>query len=161
MDEKISNEQVEIQNKNCDDLYVAHPLTEETVQVRGEKQNEVSISELGDQVHESLEVHEEEEKHPNETYEASKNPERNILEHISTEGAVTTEKIETGCELNPEEEFKEINNLDNIKEVMEQTRKAANKEVLTGTKGEIVGSMVPTTEIKTLHRTKFASALKF
>ncbi|GFZ19043.1 hypothetical protein Acr_27g0007820 [Actinidia rufa] len=81
LDEKNGSAEVEIPNKNGNDLYVTHPPVEVTVQVGDEKHDGVPIPKSGDQVHEALEAHKEEEMHINETYEAGKSPESTILEH--------------------------------------------------------------------------------
>lgn len=74
---------------------------EETVLKGGEKQNEVSLSESVDQVHEASasEVPEDEEKHANDSYEASKSPDSNISEHTYTEGELNTEATTSAKEI--------------------------------------------------------------
>ncbi|XP_057482441.1 uncharacterized protein LOC130769223 isoform X10 [Actinidia eriantha] len=81
LDEKNGSAEVEIPNKNGNDLYVTHPPVEVTVQVGDEKHDGVPIPKSGDQFHEAFEAHKEEEMHINDTYEAGKSPESTILEH--------------------------------------------------------------------------------
>lgn len=71
---------------------------EETVLEGAEKQNEVSLSESVDQVHEASasEVPEDEEKHANE---ASKSRDSNISEHTCTEGELNTEATNSAKEI--------------------------------------------------------------
>ena len=57
LDDKNGSAEVEIPNKNGNDLCVTHPPVEVTVQVGGEKHDEIPISESGDQVHEAFEAH--------------------------------------------------------------------------------------------------------
>ncbi|GFY87222.1 hypothetical protein Acr_05g0008610 [Actinidia rufa] len=81
LDDKNGSAEVEIPNKNGNNLCVTHPPVEVTVQVGGENHDEIPISESGDQVREAFEVHKEEEMQINEIYEAGKRPESIILEH--------------------------------------------------------------------------------
>ena len=79
-----------------------HPPVEVTVQVGGEKHDEIPISESGDHVREAFEAHKEEEKQINEIYESGKSPESIILEHtfnVHTSGPdyqKTNEATESG-----------------------------------------------------------------
>ena len=135
LDEKITSAEVEIQNNDSNELNVTQPSTEETVQMGSEKQDGVSVSRLGDQVHDADKVPKEVEKQINETYEANKSPESTVLEHALTEGEINIDKLDEGCELNNEDELKEINTMDNIK-VMEEKEKTVDREFHIATESE-------------------------
>ncbi|CAL5325681.1 unnamed protein product [Camellia sinensis] len=146
LDEKTRSTEVEIPNKNDNELYVTHPTVEETVQLGVEKQDEVSMSESGDQLHEAFEVPTEEEKHVNETYKASKSPQSTILDHTSIGEALNMDvtsttneldiNLEHGSELNSEKEVKEINAEETIKEEIEQKEKASDTEIQISTRSD-------------------------
>ncbi|KAL7190334.1 hypothetical protein ACSBR2_022584 [Camellia fascicularis] len=146
LDEKTRSTEVEIPNKNDNELYVTHPTVEETVQLGVEKQDEVSMSESGDQLHEAFEVPTEEEKHVNETYKASKSPQSTILDHTSIGEALNMDvtsttneldiNLEHGSELNSEKEVKDINAEETIKEEIEQKEKASDTEIQISTRSD-------------------------
>ena len=126
MDEKNRSAEVKIPSNNENNLCVTHPNpVEKTVQEGGEKHSEVSILELEDQDHEAPK---EEEEHVNETFEPSKSSESTIVEHTSTGVPVNIDDLEKGGELNTEEESRDINTEDNIKEEIEQKEKASDEE---------------------------------
>ncbi|KAA8530199.1 hypothetical protein F0562_004908 [Nyssa sinensis] len=126
LNEKTISAEVEIPNKHANDLYVSDPLVEETVQVGGEKQGEVSRSDLEEQVHEVNAVPAEEEKHDNEAYEASKSTESTILEHKSTEEAPDAETTPEASEMVKDAE-------DNIKEEIQQKEEVSDTELQRST----------------------------
>ncbi|KAG5534859.1 hypothetical protein RHGRI_022849 [Rhododendron griersonianum] len=99
--EKTRSAEIKIPDNNTRGVCVTHPPVEETVLEGGEKQNEVSLSESVDQVHEASasEVPEDEEKHANDSCEASKSPDCNISEHTCTEGELNTEATTTAKEI--------------------------------------------------------------
>ncbi|KAL6994393.1 hypothetical protein U1Q18_012498 [Sarracenia purpurea var. burkii] len=142
--EKTRSAELEIPSKNGNELYMTHPPIEEKIQVRGEKQDEFSIPVPGHRVDEVLEVPKEEEKHVNETYEASKSPENTLVKHTSTDEEVNMEvtsttsvvdiNIEKDCELKSEGKSKEINFDENREEEVEQKQKASDIEIQVGTK---------------------------
>ncbi|GFY87236.1 hypothetical protein Acr_05g0008750 [Actinidia rufa] len=126
LDEKNRSAEVEFPSKNENNLYLTHPTPmEKKTQEGGEKHSEASMLESEDQGHEAPK---EEEQHFNETYEASKSPESTILEHTSTGVPVDIDDLEKGGELNIEEESRDINTADNIKEEIEQKEKASDEE---------------------------------
>ncbi|KAE9466446.1 hypothetical protein C3L33_01631, partial [Rhododendron williamsianum] len=100
-DEKTRSAEIKIPDNNTRGVCVTHPPVEETVLEGGEKQNEVPLSESVDQVHEASasEVPEDEEKHANDSCEASKSPDCNISEHTCTEGELNTEATTTAKEI--------------------------------------------------------------
>ncbi|KAI8541427.1 hypothetical protein RHMOL_Rhmol08G0060000 [Rhododendron molle] len=99
--EKTRSAEIKIPDNNTREVCVTHPPVEETVLEGGEKQNEVSLSESVDQVHEASasEVPEDEEKHANDSYEASKSPGSNISEHTCIEGELNTEATTSAKEI--------------------------------------------------------------
>ncbi|XP_058180305.1 uncharacterized protein LOC131298839 isoform X5 [Rhododendron vialii] len=99
--EKTRSAEIKIPDNNTREVCVTHPPVEETVLEGGEKQNEVSLSESVDQVHEASasEVPEDEEKHANDSYEASKSPDSNISEHTCIEGESNTEATTSAKEI--------------------------------------------------------------
>ena len=106
---------------------MSHPSNPhgKNAQERVEKHSEVSMLESEDQGHEAPK---EEEEHVNETYETRMSPESNILEHTSTRVPVNIDDLEKGDELNIEEESRDINTEDNVKDEIEQKEKAYDEE---------------------------------
>lgn len=100
-DEKSRSAETEIPDNNTREVCVTHPTVEETVLEGGEKKNEVSLSESVDQVHEASasEFPEDEEKHANDSYEASKSPDCNVSGHTCTEGELDTEATTSAKEI--------------------------------------------------------------
>ncbi|KAF7134977.1 hypothetical protein RHSIM_Rhsim08G0050800 [Rhododendron simsii] len=96
--EKTRSAEIKIPDNNTREVCVTHPPVEETVLEGVKKQNEVSLSESVDQVHEASasEVPEDEEKHANE---ASKSPDSDISEHTCTEGELNTEATTSAKEI--------------------------------------------------------------
>ncbi|XP_057491169.1 uncharacterized protein LOC130776929 [Actinidia eriantha] len=126
LNEKNRSAEVEFPSKNENNLYLTHPTPmEKNAQEGGEKHSEVFMLESKDQGHEAPK---EEEQHFNEAYEASKSPEITILEHTSTGVPVDIDDLEKGGKLNTEEESRDINTADNIKEEIEQKEKASDEE---------------------------------
>ncbi|KAF8390483.1 hypothetical protein HHK36_025009 [Tetracentron sinense] len=126
--EKIESMEVEIPNKNTDELSTTHPLVEETVQDVGEKGEVVFNFEPEEQAREDNRASPEEEQHNEEAPEVSKSTESTILEQEKTiDGAPTlgltshtsemeVEKLKKASELESEEKLEVMDTGENIEE---------------------------------------------
>ncbi|XP_034705824.1 uncharacterized protein LOC117929600 isoform X5 [Vitis riparia] len=131
LNEKIESEEAEILNKNSNELLVSYPSVEETVQVEGDKLDEISKFEPHEQVHETNGVSIEEKRHFEEATEVHKSTESLILEPISIEGEKASktyaEAIDYG--LDTEEESKEKQDGQNKEEEIQKKEEACDPEI--------------------------------
>ncbi|RVX08940.1 hypothetical protein CK203_011075 [Vitis vinifera] len=131
LNEKIESEEAEILNKNSNELLVSYPSVEETVQVEGDKLDEISKFETHEQVHETNGVSIEEKRHFEEATEVHKSTESLILEPISIEGEKASktyaEAIDYG--LDTEEESKEKQDGQNKEEEIQKKEEACDPEI--------------------------------
>ncbi|XP_052189108.1 uncharacterized protein LOC127799271 isoform X12 [Diospyros lotus] len=99
LDNKIGSSEIVIPNKNDTELCLNHLVVQETVEVLGQKDDAVSTSEMGNQVHNEIEVPKEGEKHVNE-----RAPDNTVPEHVCTEGPINHEQNPTTCKKENESE---------------------------------------------------------
>ncbi|KAF8378240.1 hypothetical protein HHK36_029579 [Tetracentron sinense] len=128
LSEKKESMEVEIPNKNTDDLPITHLLVEETAQKIGKKSEEVFNFEPEEQGHEENRASPEKEKHIEEASEVSKSMESTIFEQEKTTDGEPTlgltlqtsemevQKLKKASELDSEENLKSINAGENIEE---------------------------------------------